>query len=224
MMLEGKMNIRVQANKYSASEEIANSVTHGIGALLSICGLVALIVFASRYGGTRDVIANAIFGLTLIFSYFASTFYHAVSNIRTKKTLKVVDHIAIYFLIAGTYTPFTLISLRGAWGWSLFVIIWGLAFVGVILKLTMLSRIAKVSTLVYLLMGWIILIAIKPLLAVVAPQGMLLLLSGGVAYSIGVVFYVWKTLPYSHAIWHLFVLAGSLFHFLAIFYYVIPSS
>jgi hemolysin III len=217
------MGSRGQGTGYSTAEEIANSVTHGIGLLLSICGLALLVVFAKLHGNGWHLTASAIFGSTLIFSYGASTLYHGIPNPNAKRILKVIDHIAIYLLIAGTYTPFTLISLRGPWGWSLFGIIWGLALLGVVLKITMLGRFARFSTLVYLLMGWMILVAVKPLLAVIAPSGLLLLLWGGLAYSVGVIFYLWKKLPYSHAIWHLFVLAGSLFHYFAVLFYVLPA-
>lgn len=213
-----------QTSSYTTAEEVANSITHGIGILLSCGGLAILVVFASLYGNGWHVTASTIFGTSLILSYTASTLYHGIPSAHAKRILKVIDHAAIYLLIAGTYTPFTLISLRGPWGWSLFGTIWGLALLGVVLKITMLGKLARISTLVYLAMGWIVLIAIKPLLAVVAPGGMMLLLFGGLAYSIGVIFYVWKKLPYNHAVWHLFVLAGSLFHFFAVLFYVIPPA
>lgn len=218
------MTVQVQATSYSVTEEIANSITHGIGILLSISGLAILVAFSSLHGNGWHVTASAIFGSTLVLSYTASTLYHGIPTIRAKRVLKVIDHAAIYLLIAGTYTPFTLISLRGPWGWSLFAIVWGLAALGILLKITMLGRFARISTLVYLMMGWIALIAIKPLLTALDPGGLLLLLSGGIAYSIGVIFYVWKKLPYNHAIWHLFVLAGSLFHFFAVLFFVIPAA
>jgi len=217
------MSAPVQMSRYSVAEEIANSITHGIGALLSCAGLVLLVIFAGNHGNGWHITASVVFGATLILSYTASTLYHSIPGINAKRALKVLDHAAIYLLIAGTYTPFTLVSLRGPWGWSLFGIIWGLALLGVLLKITMLGKLSGISTLVYLAMGWIVLIAIKPLLAVVETGGMLLLLSGGLAYSVGVVFYVWKRLPYNHAVWHLFVLAGSLCHFFAVFFYVIPA-
>jgi hemolysin III len=224
MQSEEQMSVHVQNTSYSTTEEIANSITHGVGVLLSCCGLVYLVILANRYGNGWHILAGAIFGSTLVLSYAASTLYHAIPDIGAKRILKVVDHAAIYLLIAGTYTPFTLISLHGAWGWSLFGTIWGLALLGVVLKITMLGRLAKISTFVYLLMGWIVVVAMKPLLTAVATGGLLLLFSGGLAYSIGVIFYVWKKLPYNHAIWHMFVLAGSLFHFFAILLYVIPSA
>ncbi len=218
------MGGRDQTARYSAAEELANSITHGIGVLLSCAGLTVLVSFASLHGNGWHVTACAIFGTTLVLSYTASTLYHSVPAVQAKRILKIFDHAAIYLLIAGTYTPFTLISLRGPWGWSLFGIIWGLALLGIVLKITMLGRLANISTVVYLAMGWIVLVAIKPLLAVIELDGMLLLLYGGLAYSFGVIFYAWKKLRYNHAVWHIFVLAGSLCHFFAVFFYVIPPS
>lgn len=218
------MNRSAQISEYSCAEEVANSITHGIGMLLSIGGLVVLVSFASLYGNTWHVIAGSVFGVTLILSYTSSTLYHSIPQPAAKQVLKVIDHVAIYLLIAGTYTPFTLISLRGPWGWSLFGTIWGLALLGIILKTTMLGRIAGISTAIYLAMGWIVVVAAKPLLSSVATGGLVLLLLGGLAYSVGVIFFAWQRLPYNHAIWHLFVLVGSLCHFFAILFYVIPLS
>lgn len=216
------MNSYQQVSEYSCAEEVANSITHGFGMLLSIGGLAVLVGFASVYGNGWHITACSIFGATLILSYASSTLYHSIPNPAAKRVLKVIDHAAIYLLIAGTYTPFTLVNLRGPWGWSLFGTIWGLALLGVVLKITMLGRIRGISTAIYLAMGWIVLIAIKPMLSNVAAGGLLLLFLGGVAYSAGVVFYVWRRLPFNHAIWHLFVLAGSFCHFFAILFYVIP--
>ena len=218
------MNRPVQTSEYSCAEEVANSITHGIGMLLWIGGLVVLVGFAGVYGNVWHVVASSVFGATLILSYTSSTLYHSIPQPAAKQVLKVIDHVAIYLLIAGTYTPFTLISLRGPWGWSLFGTIWGLALLGIILKTTMLGRIAGISTAIYLAMGWIVVVAAKPLLSSVATGGLVLLLLGGLAYSIGVIFFAWQRLPYNHAIWHLFVLTGSLCHFFAILFYVIPLS
>jgi len=216
------MNRPLQKPEYSYAEEIANSVTHGFGMLLSIGGLAVLVSFSSVYGNAWHITACSIFGVTLIISYASSTLYHSIPLPGAKRVLKVIDHAAIYLLIAGTYTPFTLINLRGPWGWSLFGTIWGLAILGVVLKVTMLGRIAAISTAIYLAMGWIIVVAFKPLLGAVETGGLLLLLLGGLAYSAGVIFYAWQRLPYNHAVWHLFVLLGSLCHFFAILFYVIP--
>ncbi len=212
----------LQSSEYSYAEEIANSITHGFGMLLSIGGLAVLVGFASVHGNAWHITTCSIFGVTLILSYASSTLYHSIPLPGAKRVLKVIDHAAIYLLIAGTYTPFTLVSLRGPWGWSLFGTIWGLAILGVVLKITMLGKIAGISTAVYLAMGWIVVVAVKPLLVAVEVGGLLLLLLGGLAYSGGVIFYAWEKLPYNHAIWHLFVLAGSLCHFFAILLYVIP--
>ncbi len=214
---------RNEITGYSVGEEIANSVTHGIGVLLAILGLVMLVVFASLHGNAWHIVSCSIFGGTLLLLYLSSTLYHSIPSPKIKRLLRVFDHSAIYLLIAGTYTPFTLVNLRGPWGWSLFGIVWGIALLGIILKLTPYAQLRGVSTTLYLIMGWTVIIAIKPMLAVLAPTGFTLLLLGGLAYTFGVIFYAWKRLPYGHAIWHLFVLAGSCCHFFAVFYYVIPQ-
>ena len=218
------MNRSAYKPEYSIAEEIANSITHGVGMLLSISGLAVMVSFASVNGTIWHVAACSVFGATLILSYAASTLYHSIPQPAIKRVLKVVDHAAIYLLIAGTYTPFTLINLRGPWGWSLFGTIWAMAILGVVLKVTMLGKIAGISTAIYLAMGWIVVVAFKPMLGAVETGGLVLLLLGGLAYSAGVIFYVWERLPYNHAIWHLFVLAGSACHFFAILFYVIPLS
>jgi hemolysin III len=216
------MGRTLRSPEYSHAEEIANSVTHGFGMLLAIGGLAVLVGFASVHGNAWHITACSIFGVTLILSYAASTLYHSIPLPGAKRVLRLVDHAAIYLLIAGTYTPFTLINLRGPWGWSLFGTIWGIAILGVVLKVTVRGRVAGLSTALYLAMGWIIVIAAKPLLGSVAFGGLVLLLLGGLAYSAGIIFYAWEKLPYNHAIWHLFVLAGSFCHFFAILLYVIP--
>ncbi len=212
-----------ETTKYSVGEEIANSITHGIGALLSIGGLAVLVGFASLRGDAWHIASCSIFGSTLILLYVASTLYHSIPLPNIKEILRMIDHSAIYLLIAGTYTPFMLVNLRGPWGWSLFGIIWGIAIAGILLKTTSVGRLPGISLGFYLAMSWIVIIAIKPMLAVLDKGGLELLLLGGLTYTAGIVFYSWKKLPYSHAIWHLFVLAGSCFHFFAILFYVIPS-
>jgi hemolysin III len=206
---------------YSVTEEIAHSVTHGLGVILSIAGLAALVSVAMR-SGLRSVVACSIFGTTLILLYVASTLYHSIPIPRAKKVLRVLDHSAIYLLIAGTYTPFTLLNLRGAWSWGLLAAVWGLALGGIILEVTSLRRLRWLSIGLYLAMGWLVLIALKPLGESVARGGILLLFLGGVMYTAGVVFYVWRRLPYHHAVWHLFVLLGSVLHFFAVLLYAIP--
>lgn len=217
------MTERTDVARYSLKEEIANSITHGLGALLAIGGLAVLISFASLRGDTWHIVTCSIFGATLIFSYLTSTLYHSIPIKKAKQLFRTLDHSAIYLLIAGTYTPFMLVNLRGPWGWSLFGSVWGIALIGIILKTTVFGRMRSLSTALYLSMGWIIVIAIKPMFSVLEKGGMELLLFGGLAYTAGVIFYAWKALPYNHAIWHLFVLAGSCFHYFAILFYVIPA-
>jgi hemolysin III len=206
---------------YSAAEEIAHSVTHGLGVVLSIAGLAALVSVAAQHGA-RAVAAYSVFGTTLILLYVASTLYHSIPLPRAKGVLRVLDHTAIYLLIAGTYTPFTVVSLRGSWGWGLLAGIWGLAAGGVVLEVTPLRRLRGLTIGLYLAMGWLILIALKPLGQVIASGGILLLFLGGVSYTAGVAFYVWRRLPYHHAVWHLFVLLGSVLHYFAVLLYAIP--
>ncbi len=211
------------SSEYTPHEEIANSITHGIGVLLSIAGLAVLVTFASSRGDIWHIVSCSIYGVTLILLYAASTLYHSIPITRIKGLLRTLDHSAIYLLIAGTYTPFMLVNLRGPWGWSLFGTIWAIALLGIILKTTTFGRLPGISLGFYLVMGWIVVIAIKPLITNLDRGGLELLVLGGLAYTGGVIFYLWEKLPYSHAIWHLFVLAGSAFHFFAILFYVIPG-
>ena len=203
-------------------EEIANTITHGIGLLLSIAGFVVLLVLAALRGTAWHIVACSIYGATLICLYTASTLYHAVISPRVKRALRIFDHSAIYLLIAGTYTPFLLVSLRGPWGWSLFGVIWGLALVGVLFKFWFVERFAILSTAVYLAMGWLVVIAAKPVITHLPLTAIIWLLAGGLAYTGGVIFFAAKRIPYSHAIWHLFVLAGSICHYFAVLSTVIP--
>ena len=203
----------------SVGEEIASSVTHGIGLAASIIVLPVLITVAARDGDAWRITSATIFGSSLILLYGASTLYHALPRSRAKRVFRILDHSAIYLLIAGTYTPFLLGPLRGAWGWSLFVVIWLLAIGGVVMKSTLGIRWARLSTIVYLLMGWLGVVAVKPLLERVSPPGLLWLLAGGLAYTIGVIFYGWGRLRYGHAIWHLFVGTGSVCHVVAVLRY-----
>ena len=208
---------------YSLREEIASSLIHGIGIVLSIVGLAVLVGFAALYGDARHVASVAVFGATLILLYTASTLYHGVPNAGAKPTLRALDHIAIYLLIDGTYTPFSLIALRGAWGWGLFATVWSLALFGIVLELTPLKRFRLAAVGLYLGMGWSALAAAEPLFHHLAAGGLWLLFGGGVAYTAGVPFYLWKSLPFSHAVWHVFVLLGSVLHFFAVLFYVLPS-
>lgn len=209
-------------SRYSRGEEIANSITHGLGAVLALGGLVVLIIFAALYGNAWHIVSCSIFGAALILLYLASTLYHAIQHPAAKSILRILDHSAILVLIAGTYTPFTLVSLRGPWGWTLFGIIWGLAVTGILIETTRLRRFRGWLIALYVIMGWAVVAAIKPMMANVSSGGLWLLLAGGLAYTGGIVFYLWRRLPYNHAIWHVFVLAGSVLHYFAILLYVIP--
>lgn len=216
------MSQKIIAPSYSIGEEIANSVTHGVGLILAIAGMVILTSFANRLGNSWHVVGCTVFATTLILQYTFSTLYHSIQLPRAKSIMRVLDHSAIFLLIAGTYTPFMLVNLRGTWGWTLFGIVWTLALLGVLFQISLLRRWQGISLAFYIGMGWVVVVAIKPMLDAVAPGGLILLLLGGLAYTSGVVFYLWKNLRYHHAIWHGFVLAGSILHFFAVLFYVIP--
>ncbi|AJR07024.1 hemolysin III family protein [Photobacterium gaetbulicola] len=208
---------------YSVTEEVANSVSHALGMVFGIIGLVLLLVQA--VGADADALSItslSIYGASMILLYLASTLYHAIPFERAKRALKIFDHCAIYLLIAGTYTPFLLISLRTPLAITLMVVIWAIALVGIMLKIAFVYRFKRLSLATYLTMGWLSLIAIYPLAMSLATGGLVLLAVGGIVYSVGVVFYVNKRIPYNHAIWHLFVLGGTVCHFLAIYFYVTP--
>lgn len=209
---------RLPPKPYTLGEEIANSITHGIGAGLSIAGLTVLVVLAAIYGDIWKVISFSIYGSTLVILYLASTLYHSFQNPRVKSLFQIFDHSAIYLLIAGTYTPFLLVSLRGPWGWSLLAVVWGLAILGIGFKALFIKRFHVASTLGYILMGWLGVIVIRQMLQAVPTGGLLWLAAGGVFYTIGVIFLAWKRIPYNHTIWHFFVMGGSLCHFLAVTY------
>ena len=197
-------------------EEIANSVSHGIGFLAAVAAVPVLVVAAARRGDVAGIVGAAVFASTLVLLYLASTVYHALPESRAKRQFQVIDHAAIYLLIAGTYTPFTLGALRGGWGWTLFGIIWGLALGGVVVKTLIGARYSALSTWIYLAMGWLALIAVKPIWEQVPAVGLLWMLAGGLAYTVGVLFYVARGRPYAHFVWHLFVMAGSACHFVAV--------
>ena len=209
-------------NRYSTSEEVANSITHGIGIILAIAALCILTVFASHHGNAWHIVSVSIYGTTLILLYTASTLYHSVQNHGLKNIFRILDHTAIYLLIAGTYTPFTLVNLRGPWGWWLFGMIWGIALLGIVLQMLSLRRGKAVTLSLYVAMGWAIVVAIKPLIVSVATGGLVLLFSGGLAYTLGILFYTREGLKFHHAVWHIFVLTGSILHFFAVLFYVIP--
>ncbi|MFT4047604.1 MAG: hemolysin III family protein [Solimonas sp.] len=217
--------VEIPDSLYSLGEEIAHAITHGVGVLLAIVGLTVLVARAAIYGNAWHVVACSVFGATLVLMYSASTLYHSIPNAlpRAKQVLRVIDHSMIYFLIAGTYTPFTLVTLHGAWGWSLFGVTWGLAAAGVVFKIVATGRFEKLSLVIYLAMGWCAIVAVRPILQHLPTGGIALTVAGGLAYSGGVAFYVWERLRYHHAIWHLFVLAGSVLQYFAIFFYVVPG-
>ena len=203
----------------SLGEEIANSVSHGVGLLAAVAAAPVLVLAALQRGGVSGILGVSVFAATMVVLYLASTLYHALPRNRAKRVFQVLDHGAIYLLIAGTYTPFTLGVLRGPWGWTLFVLVWSLAVAGIVLKAVGGIRYPVISTCVYLAMGWLVLIAVKPLVLRVPPWGLFWLLAGGIAYTGGVVFFAAKRVPYSHFVWHLFVMAGTACHFIAVLWY-----
>jgi hemolysin III len=208
--------------QYSLLEEILNTVTHGAGALISIIGLILLICLSSFYGQISNIVSCTIFGVTLVLLYTASTLYHSCQKQNIKHFFRILDHSCIYVLIAGTYTPFMLITVRGVLGWTIFVVVWLLTVLGIVFKAFFVNRFKIVSTIAYILMGWLIIFAIKPLFHALPEEGIVWLIAGGLFYTLGTIFYCWKKLPFNHAIWHLFVLAGSTCHFLAVLFYVAP--
>jgi hemolysin III len=203
-------------SEVDAGEELANAITHGLGAAAALAGGAVLITLAALFGDGWQLAGAIVFGVCLLLLYLASTLYHAIAHPVAKARLKVFDHCAIYLLIAGTYTPFTLIGLRGPWGWSLFAAIWALAIAGVVFKLFFTGRFKLLSTLLYVGMGWLALVAIKPLLNALDGWTLGWLFAGGVFYTLGTVFYHRPALRYSHAVWHLFVVAGSVCHYVSV--------
>lgn len=206
--------------EYSHKEEIANAISHGVGVLLSIAALVILVVHAALYGDAWHVVSFAIFGSSLVILYTCSTLLHSLRG-KAKEIFEILDHSAIYLLIAGSYTPFLLVTLRGASGWTLFGIIWGLALAGIVFKAYFVKRFILLSTLFYIGMGWIIIFAFPALLDQLPMGGIVWLVIGGVLYTVGSIFYVWRRIPYHHAIWHVFVIGGSVSHFFAVLLYVL---
>jgi len=207
---------------YTPHEERANIVTHALGVALSVVGLFILVTVSAMRGDAWHVVGTGVFGSALVLLYSTSTFYHLSRDLAAKQLWRKCDHAGIFLLIAGSYTPFLLVNLRGPWGWSLFGIVWGLGLAGVVLKFWFAGHFRIASTLIYVGMGWMVLIALRPLLEVIPLPGVWLLVGGGLFYTSGTIFYLWKTLPYHHAVWHLFVLAGSICHWIAVFRYVVP--
>lgn len=200
----------------SLGEEIANSVSHGVGLLAAVVAAPVLVLSAVQHDGVARIVGASVFAAATVLLYLTSTLYHALPRNRAKQIFQVFDHASIFLMIAGTYTPFTLGVLRGSWGWTLFGIVWGLALAGVILTATGGIRYPKLTTSLYLAMGWLILIAVKPLWQRMASEGLFWLLAGGIAYTVGVGFYAAKRVRYFHLVWHLFVIAGTSCHFIAV--------
>lgn len=210
--------------QYTVGEEIANAVTHGVAALLSIAGLAVLVAFAVLYSGSPKVVAAvSIFGASMVFLYTASTLYHSIPNPRAKKVLQYLDHSMIYVLIAGSYTPFCLITLQGYTGIALLCAVWLIAIAGISLQAVLLHKADWINCLLYLSMGWLAVFVIDPLVSTLDSTGLALLVAGGLAYTVGVVFYIFERIPFSHAIWHTFVVAGTTLQFLSVLFYVIPG-
>ena len=202
--------------------EVFNASSHGLGTLLSVTALVLLVVFSAMTGEAISVVSCSIYGVSLVLLYTASTLYHAIARPKLKAVFKIMDHASIYLLIAGTYTPFMLVTLRGAWGWSIFGVIWGLALIGLVFKLFFTGRYEFVSVAMYILMGWLVVVAIRPLIDALPFAGLVWLVAGGLCYTVGVIFYaIDHRYTFAHFVWHLFVLAGSICHFFAILFYVV---
>ena len=216
------MGSEMNQPRFRPSEQLANTVTSGVGLVFAVAGAAVLVTLASEHGTVWHIVSCSVYAAMLIFLYTASTLYHSRRFPNAKPVLRILDHGAIFLLIAGTYTPFTLVNLRGPWGWSLLGVIWGLAALGIAFRAWLPQRpVARVG--LYVAMGWAVVVAAKPMFATVAPGGLILLLVGGLAYTLGIGFYAWQRLPYHHAIWHVFVLAGSVAHFFAILFYVLPQ-
>ncbi|WP_088362594.1 PAQR family membrane homeostasis protein TrhA [Bacillus cereus] len=207
---------------FTKGEEIANSITHGLGIPLSAAALTLLIVFSSMYGNVEHIVSFSIYGATMLFLYLASTLLHSFPAGRVKDLFEIFDHSSIYFFIAGSYTPFMLIVVKGWIGWTLLAVVWSLAIGGTIFKCFFVKKYLYVSTLLYVIMGWLIVLAWKPLALNLSTSGLTLLVIGGVVYSLGSIFYIWRGFKYHHAVWHLFVIAGSSLHFFCVLFYVLP--
>ncbi|WP_088103509.1 PAQR family membrane homeostasis protein TrhA [Halalkalibacter urbisdiaboli] len=209
---------------FSKSEEIANAITHGVGILLSLAALVLLIVFSSLHGTAWHIVSFTIYGVTMLLLYFSSTMLHSLPKGRIKNLFEIFDHASIYLFIAGTYTPIMFIVVQGKLGWTLFGIVWGLATIGIVFKAYFVKRFLFMSTLFYILMGWLAIFAIKPMMEALSVAGIGLLIAGGLCYTLGTIFYVWRGFKFHHAVWHVFVLAGSVLHFFLIFMHILPIS
>ena len=208
-----------QHRPLTLAEEIANSISHGVGLLLALVALPFLLLAANEAGSIRFIVGVSVFGGTVILLYLASTLYHSITHEAAKRIFRVFDHTAIFLLIAGSYTPFALGVLRGPWGWSLLAAVWTLAIIGITLKIRKRTRHSRISIVLYVIMGWLAIVAVKPILALVPLPGIILILAGGIAYTGGLAFFAADRLRYSHFIWHLFVIAGTTCHFFAVLWY-----
>lgn len=217
------MNNRVlpKPKQYSTGEEILNSISHGAGAIFAACGTALLIVLAAFFSDAWGIVSSAVYGFSLIVLYTMSTLYHAITNERAKRVMRVLDHSSIFLLIAGTYTPISLVTLRGPLGWVVFGLVWGSAVIGIVFNAVSIERFKKLSLILYITSGWAVVIAAKPMIATMRPGGLWLLLAGGLFYTGGIFFYVQKKRRWFHGIWHLFVLFGSVAHYLSILFYII---
>ena len=211
-----------QAKERLTLEEIANCATHGVGLALSVAGFVALVALAWAYGDAWHIVSCGVYGASLVALYLASTLYHGARAPRAKQLFQAFDHCGIYLLIAGTYTPFTLVTLRGPWGWTLFGLVWGLALAGILFRVLFGTRYRPVAVASYVMLGWLCVVAVKPILELVPLGALVWIAAGGLTYTAGVFFFAAKRIPHHHAIWHLFVLGGSICHYVAVLLYVLP--
>ncbi|MDM5212192.1 hemolysin III family protein [Peribacillus sp. NJ4] len=207
---------------YTKKEEVVNAITHGVGVLLSIAALVFLIIFSVQKGSPWHVVISVIYGVSMLLLYVSSTLVHSFPEGKTKDIFEIFDHSAIYIFIAGTYTPIMLLVIQGSLGWTLLGIIWGVAIIGVVFKAFYVKKFLFLSTILYIAMGWMIVIVWGPLSATLPTAGIHLLIAGGLLYTFGAIFYVWRAFPFHHAVWHVFVLGGSVTHFFAVLFYILP--
>ena len=208
---------------YTLGEDLANAISHGRGAGLSVAALVLCVVQAARHGTAAGVVGASIYGATLIVLYTMSTLYHAITNQSARKVLRVFDHVSIYLLIAGTYTPITLVTIRGAMGWVIFGVVWGMAVLGIVLNSVSIEKFKKFSIVSYIMIGWAVVIGMRQVIENMPKNGLVFLVIGGVLYTVGIIFYALKKVKYMHSVWHLFVLAGSIMHFFCVYLYVLPT-
>ena len=218
-MLWVMYNVAAMQHPHSFREEIANSISHGLGLLLALVALPVLVLAAIEIGNVRFLVGVSVFGGTMVLLYLASTLYHSMTHEAAKQLFRVFDHTAIFLLIAGTYTPFSLGVLRGPWGWSMLAMVWTLAIIGIILKIRKRTRHSRISIVLYVIMGWLAVIAIKPMIMLIPVPGILLIFAGGLAYTGGLAFFAAQRIRYNHFIWHLFVIAGTTCHFFAVLWY-----